>query len=412
MPAIVTSNSNLSGNQQVIDDSTRTNDTTMTNSSSTVAAKKDSTRKESPVRVTITSQLNPNAIPFYAQHPKLPALQNPSFTFYERPRFRPRLPTVVSPDRAQTVPYGRNVATNNNQQRRPPQHQQQPNSYQRFVPLRQMAIKKNVTQNSSPRTNTRSTRAPPPPIAKYRFHPTNSPNKQAYPQQQQQQQQQKPPNNIHGPELMRQTSLPPENQLLLIPAGQSNLFQQRKNPIHQSNTSIHSTTSLPYHYGSSVDHNQRLTPVSVGEPIGSRRYQRTCSMASSCSSVSVDIGPHSIVQFDSSSPKVLPSFDEQYDFEKANEEFRRYLELEELVTRRSSSHCSMGSSTDINASQQQAQAHSYKKDISFFDHISCTATTGTAVGYTEMDETEKNLETFGDDALLLASKSTDNEWEI
>ncbi|UJR27798.1 hypothetical protein I4U23_009068 [Adineta vaga] len=216
---------------------------------------------------------------------------------------------------------------------------------------------------------------------------------------------------------MRQTSLPPENQLLPTGSVQLGLFQQRNNPIHQSTTSIHSTTSLPYHYGSSIDRNQRLTPISFGEPIGSRRNQRTCSMASSCSSISVDIGPHSIIQFDSSSPNVLPSFDEQYDFEKANEEFRRYLELEQLVTRRTLSHCSTGSTSDINSTQQQqqqqSQANSYKKEISFFDHISCTATTGTAVGYTEMDETEKNLETFGDDALLLTtSKSIDNEWQI
>ena len=150
---------------------------------------------------------------------------------------------------------------------------------------------------------------------------------------------------------------------------------------------------------------------SFGEPIGSRRHQRTISGASSCSSLSVDIGPHSIVQHDSSSSNVLTSFEGQYDFEKANEEFRRYLELEELVTRRTSSHCSIGSCPDDNSiQQQQSQSNSYKKEISFFDRISCTATTGTAVGYTEMDETEKNLETFGDDALLMVSNSNDEEW--
>lgn len=182
--------------------------------------------------------------------------------------------------------------------------------------------------------------------------------------------------------------------------------------MYRSTTSINSTASLPYHYGSSVDRGQRHTPISFGEPIGSHRNQRTFSMASTCSSASVDIGPHSIIQFDSSSPNVLSSFDEQYDFEKANEQFRRYLELEELVTRRTSPRCSVGSSSDINCTQPQSQASSYKREISFFDHISCTATTGTAVGYTEMDETEKNLETFGDDALLLASKSSDNEWQL
>ena len=103
----------------------------------------------------------------------------------------------------------------------------------------------------------------------------------------------------------------------------------------------------------------------------------------------------------------------QYDFEKANEEFRRYLELEQLVTRRASSHCSTGSHLDdASVVEPSPQSNSYKKDISFFDRISCTATTGTAVAYTEMDETEKNLETFGDDALLIASNSTDEEWNI
>ncbi|CAF4388516.1 unnamed protein product, partial [Rotaria magnacalcarata] len=62
--------------------------------------------------------------------------------------------------------------------------------------------------------------------------------------------------------------------------------------------------------------------------------------------------------------------------------------------------------------QPKSRPNSYKKEISFFDRISCTATTGTAVGYTEMDETEKNLETFGDDALLMSSSLNDNEWTI
>ncbi|CAF4593094.1 unnamed protein product, partial [Rotaria magnacalcarata] len=67
-----------------------------------------------------------------------------------------------------------------------------------------------------------------------------------------------------------------------------------------------------------------------------------------------------------------------------------------------------GSCPDNDSGQQQSQANSYKKNISFFDRISCTATTGTAVGYTEMDEIEKNLETFGDDALLIGADSNDN----
>ncbi|CAF5031308.1 unnamed protein product, partial [Rotaria socialis] len=128
----------------------------------------------------------------------------------------------------------------------------------------------------------------------------------------------------------------------------------------------------------------------------SRRGPRTVSGTSSGSSLSIDIGPHSIVQFDSI-PDALISNEGQYDFEKANEEFCRYLALEELVTRRVPSVCSTGSRPDNDSGQQQSQANSYKKEISFFDRISCTATTGTAVGYAEMGEVEKNLETFGDD---------------
>jgi hypothetical protein len=211
---------------------------------------------------------------------------------------------------------------------------------------------------------------------------------------------------------MRQASLPTTNQLILTPPIHGGPSGDRNNSTRRSTTSIHSTISLPYQYGSSIERNQIQMQSSFGEPIGSHRHQRTISGASSCSSLSVDIGPHSIVQHDSSSSNALTSFEGQYDFEKANEEFRRYLELEELVTRRtSSSHGSIGSSPDDNSTQQQqSQANSYKKEISFFDRISCTATTGTAVGYTEMDETEKNLETFGDDALLMVSNSNDEEW--
>lgn len=152
-------------------------------------------------------------------------------------------------------------------------------------------------------------------------------------------------------------------------------------------------------------------PGSFGEKLGSARGQRTISGTSSASSLSVDVGPHSIVQLDSRSNNALTSPDGQYDFEKANEEFRRYLELEEMVTRRASSACSNGSHpTEENANA--SQAHSYKKEISFFDRISCTATTGTAVAYTEMDEKEKNLETFGDDALLVNGDSEDLEWQL
>jgi len=206
---------------------------------------------------------------------------------------------------------------------------------------------------------------------------------------------------------MRQTSLPIPNQMIPIPPMQPKVSMSRNNPMLRSTASIRSTTSLPFQYGSSNDRSQIQTPVSFVESVGSRRSPRTFSGASSSSSQSLDVGPHSIVQVDSSLNNQT-SFEAQYDFEKANEEFRRYLELEELVAR-------CPSTTDDNSTQHQqsqSQSNSYKKDISFFDRISCTATTGTAVGYTEMDETEKNLQTFGDDALLLPSNSNDDEWQL
>jgi hypothetical protein len=213
---------------------------------------------------------------------------------------------------------------------------------------------------------------------------------------------------------MRQTSLPGSNQLTSTLSMDERFSVARNHPGRQSTASIRSTTSLPFQYGSSGDRNQIQTPISFGEPIGSHRSQRTVSGASSSSSLSLDIGPHSIVQLDSSSSSnALTSFQEQYDFEKANEEFRRYLELEELVSRCTPSRSSTEPSPDDNSTQQeqeQSQSNSYKKETSFFDRISCTATTGTAVGYTEMDEKEKNLETFGDDALLIPPKSNDGEW--
>lgn len=136
-----------------------------------------SDRKGSPVRVTITSKLNPDAIPFYAQQRNLPAMHNPSFTFYERPRFRPRLPTVTSPDRTNTLPNGRNTTNTDSNQ--------QPNSPQKLIPLRQMTGRKNFPQMNPPRTNAKPIRptAPPPTAAKYRFHPSTSLSKRSYPQQ-------------------------------------------------------------------------------------------------------------------------------------------------------------------------------------------------------------------------------------
>jgi hypothetical protein len=136
-------------------------------------------RKLSPLRVTITSKLNPNATPFFTQQRNPPAIQNPSLTFYGQSRFRPRLPPMISPDHSHSLPYGINIINN----------PQQPHYYaqyhQRFIPPRQMTNKKNFTPTNSSRTNTRSNRAPEPPIMKYRLHQTTSLDKRAYPQQQQ-----------------------------------------------------------------------------------------------------------------------------------------------------------------------------------------------------------------------------------
>lgn len=201
---------------------------------------------------------------------------------------------------------------------------------------------------------------------------------------------------------------------MTAPTVQERLSLSRNNPVRQSITSIRSTSSLPYQYGAvGADCNQMHAPLSFQDSIGSYRSQRTFSGASSCSSASLDIISHSIHRADCSSNPIM-SFKEQYDFEKANEEFRRYLELEELVIRRPSPNCSTASIPDDNTTDTQIKSrpNSYKKEVSFFDRISCTATTGTAVGYTEMDENEKNLETFGNDALLMASSLNDNEWQI
>ena len=93
----------------------------------------DHRRKASPIRVTITSKLNPNATPFFAQQRSSIPNQNSTFTFYDRTCFQPRLQPVTSPDHSQP-------------------HAQQTNhhrSHQRFVPPRQMAIKKNLNNQQS-----------------------------------------------------------------------------------------------------------------------------------------------------------------------------------------------------------------------------------------------------------------------
>lgn len=364
----------------------------------------DHRRKASPIRVTITSKLNPDATPFYVQQRSSVPNQNSSFTFYDRTCFQPRLQPVISPDHSQS-------------------HVQQTNhhrSHQRFVPPRQMANKKNFTPPNSSRTNTRSNRTQGPPLMKYRLQQTSSLDKRVYPQQQHNNRitpnGQLPGNSdlIHSFNrhcftlgFMRQTSLPMANQMVPVRPMQPEFPTTRNNPTRRSTASIRSTYSLPFQVAGSNDRSQMQTPVSLVESASSHRGPRTFSGASSSSSLSLDVRPHSINQFDSSSNN-QSSFEAQYDFEKANEEFRRYLELEELVAR-------CPSTTDGNAVQQspsQSQANSYKKGVSFFDRISCTATTGTAVGYTEMDETEKNLQTFGDDALLLPPSSSDDEWQF
>jgi hypothetical protein len=100
-------------------------------------------RKASPIRVTITSKLNPNATPFYGQQQqrRASATQNSSFTFYERNRFQPA-PAV---DRLQVIPNRINTVHHPNQQR----------PHQRFIPPRQMAIKKNFNNQTSSSANYR-----------------------------------------------------------------------------------------------------------------------------------------------------------------------------------------------------------------------------------------------------------------
>ncbi|CAF3339291.1 unnamed protein product [Rotaria socialis] len=347
----------------------------------------DNCRKTSPIRVTITSKLNPNATPFFAPQRPRNIHPNSSFTFYERNIFRPPLLYMVPISHTQSIPseiHPANPAVH---------HQQQQNhlwSYQRFVPPRQMGTIKQFNMQA------------PTPI-----YPASYSDKRSYPQQQSKN---KTSNHETMPGLSRQTSSsssvgrdpilskPPIRERLSVPINS----RPRGSPVV-----LCATSSLPYQNGKTGDLNPLQPPLTFGEPIGSRRGPRTVSGTSSGSSLSIDIGPHSIVQFDSI-PDALISNEGQYDFEKANEEFCRYLALEELVTRRVPSVCSTGSRPDNDSGQQQSQANSYKKEISFFDRISCTATTGTAVGYAEMGEVEKNLETFGDDALLFGADSNDN----
>lgn len=145
---------------------------------------------------------------------------------------------------------------------------------------------------------------------------------------------------------------PPLRERLSVP---------NQNRSGRSSNSLRATESLPYQ-----NNEQQHQP---------QRGPRTISGTSSGSNVSLELV--------------------QYDFEKANEEFRRYLELEELVRRRTS--------TDSLSEDFSSSSPSH----SFFDRLSCSATTGTAVAYTEINELEKNRQTFGDDAFLFSINDTD-----
>lgn len=194
------------------------------------------------------------------------------------------------------------------------------------------------------------------------------------------------------------------DQVLATPPRRERLSVPNYNRSHLPPVYLHPTGSLPYQNRVTTDSNQLLAPPSFGDALGSRRGPRTVSGTSSGSSITTEIAQRD------PSPNSLTSANGQYDFEKANEEFRRYLELEELVTRRASSSCSAGSYTEDNLLAERPRRQSYKKEVSFFDQISCTATTGTAVAYAEIDEIEKNRETFGDDALHCLSEVNSDEW--
>lgn len=103
----------------------------------------DNHRKTSPIRVTITSKLNPNATPFYVQQNPVRPNQNSSFTFYERNKFQSAMQSNIS----QSTPNGIHVM--NGSVLQTPQQQNHNHSYQRFVPPRQMTLKKPFHAQSS-----------------------------------------------------------------------------------------------------------------------------------------------------------------------------------------------------------------------------------------------------------------------
>ena len=110
----------------------------------------DSRRKSSPIRVTIVSKLNPDAMPFFAPSRPNPASQNSSITFYERNHFQPHPQPVISSEHIQPV----KIPAQQQQQQRPQQNPHR--SHQRFIPPRQMAIKKNFNPQPSSLTDLRS----------------------------------------------------------------------------------------------------------------------------------------------------------------------------------------------------------------------------------------------------------------
>lgn len=107
----------------------------------------DNRRKTSPIRVTITSKLNPDAMPFFAPQRPIAPHQNSSITFYERNRFQPPIQPVIPVNHVQPV----KVPTHQQRTQQTPHR-----SHQRFIPPRQMAIKKNFNSQPSSLTDLRS----------------------------------------------------------------------------------------------------------------------------------------------------------------------------------------------------------------------------------------------------------------
>lgn len=106
-------------------------------------------RRMSPIRVTITSQLNPDAAPFFVQQQSTPMpVPNSSIKFYEHHRFRSHQPAAQQPMPANVY-----------------------RTHQRFIPPRQMArnqAMQNPIQPLIPKNNYR---------VEQRFHPQQSTSK-------------------------------------------------------------------------------------------------------------------------------------------------------------------------------------------------------------------------------------------